>query len=803
VGAEAGAVFVVVDELLDLVRAARGAIRVFADRERTKRHRHHIDCQKLSDESVTEPEQHLDCFRGLDGSDETRDNTEHAAFRTTRNEVGRRRIAKETAITRPVWRAEHRRLALEPIDASIHVRNSEQHRRVVHQIARRKIVGAVDDKIVALRDLERILRRQTSIVRFDENVRVHIAKSFARRVDLPAADRCRAVDDLSLEIGKVDDIEIDETESADARSGEVQSNRGSQATSPHQEHTRRFQLSLAGLANLRQQYVSTVANELFPIESTAASSILGFNIHGILRSDFVCSNYWTLTLVRPSSNAPSFGQSMLFKRFYDDNLAQASFLIGCERTREAVVVDPNLDVAQYVRAAGAERLRIAHVTETHVHADFVSGARALATTAGATLHLSGEGPKEWRYSTEALASAHALSDGDDISFGSVRLRASHTPGHTPEHMSFFVSDLTRGEEPVGALTGDFIFVGDVGRPDLLERAVGASGSMESSAASLYDSIQKFLLQPDHLQIWPGHGAGSACGRSLGSMPQTTLGYERLFNWALAQMDKSEFVRRVLEDQPFPPAYFARMKKINRDADAIAQPSGRPIERTLEDLVQALGRGAVVVDTRTAARFAASHIPGTINIPNNKSFLNWSGALVPDGSEVYLITDSESADATQLLVSDLAKIGIDGVRGYFSGKILQAFKASHNGSDGREATLEKVAQVDPGTLRSLAGDSPVKVIDVRGPDEWSHGHLPSAIHIPLAALPQKLTELDPTQPVVVHCKGGGRSSIAASFLKAHGIQNVSSLRGGFEAWVKEGFDVVTESTTSEIATTGKA
>src|SRR3954468_16121147 len=213
---------------------------------------------------------------------------------------------------------------------------------------------------------------------------------------------------------------------------------------------------------------------------------------------------------------------MLFKRFYDDNLAQASFLIGCERAREAVVVDPNVDVAQYVRAAGAERLRIAHVTETHIHADFVSGARALATAAGATLHLSGEGSGQWGYSTDALASAHALADGDDISFGSVRLRASHTPGHTPEHLSFFVSDLARGENPVGALTGDFIFVGDVGRPDLLERAVGAEGSMEASAGSLYDSIQKFLRQPDHLQIWPGHGAGSVCGRSLGSMPQSTL-----------------------------------------------------------------------------------------------------------------------------------------------------------------------------------------------------------------------------------------------------------------------------------------
>ncbi len=477
---------------------------------------------------------------------------------------------------------------------------------------------------------------------------------------------------------------------------------------------------------------------------------------------------------------------MLFKRFYDDNLAQASYLIGCERTGEAVVVDPNLDVAQYVRAAGAERLRISHVTETHIHADFVSGGRALATATGATLHLSAEGSSQWGYSSEALRNTHPLSDGDDIFIGTVRLRALHTPGHTPEHLTFFVSDLSRGHEPAGALTGDFIFVGDVGRPDLLERAAGVEGSMESSAANLYQSIRKFLRQPDHLQIWPGHGAGSACGRSLGAMPQSTLGYERLFNWALTQIDEREFVRRVLEDQPFPPAYFTRMKRINRDASATQRTLGAIREAGVEELTRALTAGAAIIDTRPAARFATSHVPGTINIPNNKSFLIWCGALIPEGQDIYLITDAESSDSVQPLVADLAKIGIDNVKGFFSGRAVKQFDADHN-------ALGKIPQLDATALRDLeALGGGVTVIDVRASDEWRHGHLPGALHIPLAALPDKLAELDRSRPIVLHCQGGGRSAIASSLLKARGFDNVANLGGGFEAWANLGFPIVTES-----------
>ena len=474
---------------------------------------------------------------------------------------------------------------------------------------------------------------------------------------------------------------------------------------------------------------------------------------------------------------------MIFRRFYDENLAQASYMIACEKTREAIVVDPNSDVAQYTRAAGADRVRIAHVTETHIHADFVSGAHALAEAAGGTLHLSGEGSGEWGYTDAALKHAKVLRDGSHIDVGLIRMRVAHTPGHTPEHLTFFVSDLERGEAPVGALTGDFVFVGDVGRPDLLELAVGVKGTMESSARELFLSLAKLRAEPDHLQIWPGHGAGSACGRSLGSMPQSTLGYEKLFNWAFGDMSEKEFVARVLEDQPVPPRYFAVMKRVNRLGAERAQ-SPEPTYLGLAELESALRDGATVIDTRAAAKFAAGHVPGTLNIPLGKSFLNWSGALVPEDRDFYIMTEADSDDAVKLVLGDLCKVGLTRVRGVFQVDVLHEWKS-------RRGELEQVAQLDPSGLDKLAGKNGLQVVDVRSPEEWSKGHLPGAIHIPLALLPDRIGELDASAPIVLHCRGGGRSSIATSFLQSQGVATVSNLAGGFDAWVAQGFKVESE------------
>ncbi len=464
---------------------------------------------------------------------------------------------------------------------------------------------------------------------------------------------------------------------------------------------------------------------------------------------------------------------MIFRRFYDESLAQTSYLIGCEKTREAIVVDPGLDFEDYERGAAAERVRISHVTETHIHADFVSGSRGLADKLGATLHLSGEGGGEWGYTAAAMRGAETLTAGTEIRVGEVKLEALHTPGHTPEHTTLVVADRHRGDEPVGALTGDFIFVGDVGRPDLLERTVGAAGSAEHSAAALYRSIQSFKSRPDHLQLWPGHGAGSACGKSLGSLPQTTLGYERLFNWAFAPLDEREFVTKVLEHQPVPPRYFAEMKKINREA-ATPPRSSQPPESGADGLAAALEHGVTVVDTRPAKQFADNHIPGTVNVPLGKSFLTWMGALVPYDRDLFLVVDGD-ARTVSAIGEQLRKIGLVRIAGYAVSDVINRWART-------QSKPEKLQEIDVRTLDSRRRKESVQVIDVRSPDEWFAGHLPGALHIPLAALPDRLGEIDASTPVVVHCQGGGRSAIAASFLESHGLESVANLKGGFDAWV---------------------
>jgi len=473
---------------------------------------------------------------------------------------------------------------------------------------------------------------------------------------------------------------------------------------------------------------------------------------------------------------------MIFKRFYDESLAQASYLIACERTREAIVVDPGLALDEYEHAAAAERLRITHVAETHIHADFLSGSRGLADKVGAILHLSSEGAGEWGYTGNAMEGAIPLANGGEIVLGDVILEAVHTAGHTPEHLTLIVTDHKRGTTPVGALTGDFIFVGDVGRPDLLERAVGAAGNAQYSASDLYRSVQSFKSRPDHLQLWPGHGAGSVCGKSLGSVPQTTLGYERLFNWAFGDLDERQFVARALDHQPVPPRYFAEMKKLNRDATRL--PPVAEIPGTGADgLNAALERGATVVDTRPASQFAEKHIARTINVPLGKSFLTWMGALVPYDLDLYLIVEGD-ASAASSVVKDLRKIGLVRVAGFADADVVDVWTA-------RQTRPRQLAQLDAQALDLRVREGNVQIIDVRSPEEWSSGHLPGAVHMPLAALPDRVGELDPTRPIIVHCQGGGRSAIAASFIKSKGLDGVANLEGGFDAWRALDLPVVQE------------
>lgn len=469
---------------------------------------------------------------------------------------------------------------------------------------------------------------------------------------------------------------------------------------------------------------------------------------------------------------------MILKRFYDDKLAQASYLIGCAATGDALVVDPNRDVDQYIRAAEQEGVEVTHVTETHIHADFVSGARELAERTGAKLYLSDEGDQDWKYGFAKESDALLLKDGDTFEVGNIHVEIVHTPGHTPEHISFLVTDTAAANEPIGILTGDFVFVGDVGRPDLLEKAAHVAGTMEPGARRLFRSIQAFKALPDYLQIWPGHGAGSACGKGLSAIPHSTVGYERKFNWGLSIEDEDEFVRTVLAGQPEPPRYFAQMKRINKEGPRVLNGFRRPQRIPETRLPVLLQEGALVIDARHAADFAAGHIPGMINIPLDRGFTTWAGWLTPYDRDFYLLLDDRCTHCVEEAVRDLAMIGLDRVAGYFGVEALGAWAA-----EGRD--LETVPQVTSTELAKLLRTGSAAVLDVRGAVEWEAGHLPGTVNIPVGFLIDRLDEIPGGRPLVLYCQGGGRSAIAASVLKARGFRNVMNLTGGYNDWRARG------------------
>jgi hydroxyacylglutathione hydrolase len=474
---------------------------------------------------------------------------------------------------------------------------------------------------------------------------------------------------------------------------------------------------------------------------------------------------------------------MFVQRFFEPGLAQASYLIGCAACREAIVIDPNRDATQYVDAATAEGLRIKHVTETHIHADYLSGSRELAAATGAQLYLSAEGGPDWQYAFAATDKATLLRAGDRISVGNVKIDVLHTPGHTPEHLTFLVTDGAAANEPIAAVTGDFIFVGDVGRPDLLERAANIKGTMEEGARVLFQSIRKFAGRPDWLQIWPGHGAGSACGKGISAIPQSTLGYERRFNWAFQIEEEDAFVASVLAGQPEPPRYFAEMKKLNRQGPAILGGFRTPPRLDRAALERALGSGALVLDLRRAPEYAVAHVPGTISIPFDASFTNWAGWLVPYTADVYLIAPDRGAAAADRAVRALAMIGLDRAAGWFEPDVIDEWAAAGRG-------LGSVPQITPADLRESLSHDAVTLVDVRNETEWVSGHIDGARHIPLGYLTDTLDTLPRTRPIVVQCAAGTRSAIGASLLRARGVDRVANLSGGIAEWRRAGLPTVT-------------
>jgi hydroxyacylglutathione hydrolase len=469
---------------------------------------------------------------------------------------------------------------------------------------------------------------------------------------------------------------------------------------------------------------------------------------------------------------------MLLRYFYDEKLAQASYFVGCQEYGEAIVVDPVRFVDPYLELAETEGMRIVAITETHIHADFVSGARELAERTGATLYLSDNGGDFWRYAFTDEYQYAALKDGSTFNVGNIKFEALHTPGHTPEHISLLLTDAAMADQPMGIFTGDFIFVGDVGRPDLLEKAAGIADSAEESARQMFHSLKRFKGFPDYLQIWPGHGAGSACGRDLGAIPTTTLGYEKLFNWAFAQNNEAEFVPALLSGQPEPPGYFAVMKRVNRDGPPLLSKKSQAERLHFNHLERVIATGKPIIDTRPAGAFASNHIPGTLNIPHDSSFINWAGWLIEYDRPFYLITDPHLADG---VIRDLGAIGLDNCGGYFETPAVRAWAAA-----GHE--LQCYNSAFPSQVAEQLEQGEATLVDVRSLAEWEEGHIPGAQHIMLGYLKDGAGQMPVDKPIVVHCRTGMRSAIGASILQSLGFSMVTNLMGGIRDWEAAGFAI---------------
>ncbi len=470
---------------------------------------------------------------------------------------------------------------------------------------------------------------------------------------------------------------------------------------------------------------------------------------------------------------------MYFKQFYLGCLAQASYLIGSEG--EAAVIDPQRDVDEYLEEAESQGLKIKYVIETHLHADFVSGHRELAERAGSEI-VFGE--------KAGVTFAHrAVREGDEIRVGKVVLRFMETPGHTPEGISVVVIDREVSDQPQKVLTGDTLFVGDVGRPDL---AGGKGYTSQMMAAMMYDSLhQKLSRLPDETEVYPAHGAGSMCGRNISQETFSTIGEQKKVNYAFKPMSKDEFVRLMTSDLPEAPGYFFRDAEINRTGahalDEIDRPaalSPMEVNQLATEVVPGEGLRHIVLDVRSAAEFGAGHVPGSINIGLGGQFASWAGCLVPMNAPIVII--AESTERVDEAVMRLARVGIETAKGYLNG-----------GMDAwREAGLATDAfrQISVAELNDLIrSENELQILDVRRPNEYKSGHVPRAITGPLSNLTEKVSSLsmDPAKPTAVICAGGYRSSAATSILQKSGFSNLLNVSGGTGAWIAAGYPVESE------------
>lgn len=468
---------------------------------------------------------------------------------------------------------------------------------------------------------------------------------------------------------------------------------------------------------------------------------------------------------------------MFMRMVYDDKLAEAAYLIGCQRTGEAIVIDPERDVDRYEKLASANGLRIVAVAETHIHADFVSGGRELAEK-GAKVYVSDEGDADWKYQwlDKKLGGGkydyRLLKDGDIFMVGNIEFKAVHTPGHTPEHICFMVTDRGGGaDQPMGVATGDFVFVGDLGRPDLLESAAGFKGKADPSAHRLYQTVRKFMEWPDYMQVWPAHGAGSACGKALGAVPTSTVGYEKMFNASvLAAKTEQGFVDFILDAQPEPPLYFARMKRDNKMGPRVLGGVPKPKSLGVDELKNVDGTKAAIIDTRPWAAFRAGHVPGALHLPLNNSFNTDAGSLIAEDEAIVLIVEPGRLDEA---VRDLIRVGLDNFAGWYDASKLDEFVAV----GGR---LVPTPEVSVEEARAMIDTSRPFVLDVRRATEFKEGHIAGASNIAHTRLLSRLAEVPKDRPILVNCRSGARSARSCSLLQKHGYQ-CTNLAGGMLAW----------------------
>ena len=462
---------------------------------------------------------------------------------------------------------------------------------------------------------------------------------------------------------------------------------------------------------------------------------------------------------------------MFFQHVYDKSLAQGSYLIGCQASGEAVVIDAQRDIDIYMEIAQQNNLSITHIAETHIHADFLCGSRELAAVTGATMYLSDEGGPDWQYEF-----AHeGLKNGSIINVGKLTLEVIHTPGHTPESISFLLTDHPATDKPIMIFTGDFVFVGDIGRPDLLEKAAGLMGTKEAGAQQMFQSLKKFSAMPEYIQVWSGHGAGSACGKALGAVPSSTVGYEKIRNWAFQYgQNEQEFTDYLLADQPEPPKYFAMMKHLNKvNRRLLVEVPVHP-KLSKEEFLTAYENGIKVIDSRDKVRFANGFIPNSLNIKGNNSFSTWAGWLLNYEEQFILICeDSEIEDLTRKLM----RIGLDNIYGYI---------VDVNNLNIELATAD-VIEIDE--FKQYVNKDDVQIVDVRGLTEYNAGHVAGAINVFVGTLPDQLSKISREKQVVIHCQAGDRSSIAYSILARNGFKNVKNYLGGMKEWSASNQNVV--------------